>query len=86
MSVTIRYFLLLYDRERDDLVEVLEFDDADEAAVAYERAEQRIRSGQERLDALLVGADSLETVKVTHSNYFPGGSKRRVEQLLSGVF
>lgn len=61
------------------------FDDAGEAASVYEVVEREIRSGQSQLDAVLVGSDSLETIKVTHSNYFSGSARRRVEELLSGV-
>ena len=49
--------------------EVEEFDDYDAAVAAYDDIEKRMR-GRRDLDIVLLGADSLETVKKTHSSYF----------------
>lgn len=37
----------------------------------------------EKLDVVLLSADSLETIKQTHSSYFNGGT-HRLEELLPG--
>ena len=64
------HFLLIYDRLRGSLVEdPHEFSDAAEAAQAYELAESKHR-GDRDLEIVLIGADSLDTVKQTHRNYF----------------
>ncbi len=69
MSVDdIRHFLVVYDVNVGD-AEVKEFDDYDTAVAAYDEIEQRMR-GRRDLDIVLLGADSLETVKKTHSSYF----------------
>lgn len=49
---------------------VIEFDTDYEAAQdAYQEAEQEAR-GRRDLDVVLLSADSLETIKLTHSSYF----------------
>lgn len=79
---TIKHFLLVFDRESDTLLVERDLgSDADTATVAYEDAEAEFRD-RPRVDVLLVGSDSIETVKVTHSTYFPGSRKRSVESLL----
>lgn len=78
----IRHFLLVYNRSRD-LLDVHEFEDGEEAISAYDAVEREISESPERIDAVLVGAESLESVKVTHSTWFPGGSKSLLESLLA---
>ncbi len=69
MSVDdIRHFLVVYDVKVGQ-AEVDEFDDYDVAVAAYEDLEARMR-GRKDLDIVLLGADSLDTVKKTHSSYF----------------
>jgi hypothetical protein len=49
---------------------VVEFGtDYDAAQHAYQEAEQQAR-GRQDLDVVLLSADSLETIKLTHSSYF----------------
>lgn len=65
----IKHFLVTRDtaRRRTD---VEEFDtDYDAAQRAYQEAELRAR-GRQDLDVVLLSADSLETIKRTHSSYF----------------
>lgn len=51
-------------------IEVREFgSDMDEALAAYAAAEESTKDDPDK-DVVLVGADSLETVKRTHSSYF----------------
>ncbi len=69
-NVTLLHFLLIYDRRRGSLAEdPREFSDAAAAAHAYERAEWEHR-GNRDLEIVLIGADSLDTVRQTHRNYF----------------
>ena len=65
----LRHFLLVFDIDRQELLRCDEFDDPREAAAAYEGAERRHQSDR-RLEIVLVGADSIDTIKRTHSNYF----------------
>jgi len=63
------HFLLTYDRAKQVLVSVVEFDRRQEAVAELERLE-REHAGDEQTEIVLLGADSLETIKLTHANYF----------------
>lgn len=78
----IKHFLLVFDHETDTLLVQREFGtDADTATQAYAEAEAQYRD-RALVDIVLVGSDSIETVKVTHSTYFPGSKKKSVSTLL----
>lgn len=65
----IRQFLLIMD-VREGLTEVRDLGTDYAAAVAaYEAAEAEHR-GDSNYDIVLVGSDSLKTVKLTHGSYF----------------
>lgn len=84
MSV-IQHFLLVFDHRRDELVDQLYFgDDARAATVKYGELEKQFRDDA-AIDIVLVGSDSIETVKVTHANYFSGMSKQKVDSALEGL-
>lgn len=82
------HFLLIYDRRRGQLIEApREFSDAAEAASAYAELEEQHRDDQ-HLEIVLVGSDSLDTIRRTHGNYFDddGGlaSRRFVREIAAG--
>ena len=65
----IKHFLVTRDVTKRETT-VVEFGTDYEAAQdAYQAAEQKAR-GHSDLDVVLLGADSLETIKRTHSSYF----------------
>jgi hypothetical protein len=65
----IRHYLIVYDIPTSK-AKVRDFGtDYDAALTAYGEIEGEMRD-REDLDIVLVGADSLETVKRTHSSYF----------------
>lgn len=68
-STPIRHFLLVYDRRAGRLAEQREFADASEAAQAYASLEA-LHRGAADTEVVLLGADSLDTLKQTHSHYF----------------
>lgn len=71
MSDTIKHFLLTFDIGRQT-ADVREFGDDYEAALAaYDEAEDRVQFDPQ-VEVVLLGADSLETLKKTHSSYFMG--------------
>jgi hypothetical protein len=75
----IRHFLVVYDIARRQ-TDVRHFGtDYDAAQRAYADLEWETRTNA-NVDAVLLSADSLETVKRTHSSYF--GSRQRFERLL----
>jgi len=65
----LRHFLIVFDHCSGELVSREEYEDAGEAIVAYARKE-REHEGQQDLEIVLIGSDSLETVQRTHANYF----------------
>ncbi len=76
------HFLLVYDREEDVLVSREEFRDSNVATAAHEAAEQEAFLSGRRIDIALVGSDSLDTMRVTHSNNSSGNAVRGVEEAL----
>jgi len=75
--MAMRYFLLIYNRAHQHLQTVQEFGDRDEAGRAYV-ATERAAQADAGLEIVLIGADSLDTIRRTHGQYFdaaPGRSK-----------
>lgn len=82
--MNIKHFLLVFDRQVGHLIEQRDFGaDMDAAIAEYQRIE-RERFGDSRYDIVLVGSDSIETVKVTHASYFRTGIES-AEQYLRSV-
>jgi hypothetical protein len=78
----IQHFLVIFD-PAGGKTEVQRFGaDYDTAQAAYAEAE-RVNGVEGTLDIVLLSADSLETIKQTHSSYFKGGANR-LEELLPG--
>ena len=69
-SRKIKHFLLVFDHDKDELVHEREFGtDIDSALEAY-RAMEDLNKGNTRVEIVLIGSDSLSTVKKTHANYY----------------
>lgn len=78
----INNFLLVFDHSKNELKVCEEFGtDTERATLAYADMERRYRETH-FMDIVLVGSDSIETVKVTHSTYFKNGSRALVERSL----
>jgi hypothetical protein len=76
----IKHFLVIYDPQAGK-TRVRRFGtDYEAARIAYARAEQKNGLSEKR-DIVLLSADSLKTIKQTHSSYFGGGSTQ-IEELL----
>lgn len=72
-----KYFILVYDMSLRH-VDVLDFDgDMERANAEYARIEEE-HSASGTYEVVLVGADSIETIKRTHSPYFSTGSAAQV--------
>jgi hypothetical protein len=66
------HFLIVFDHSRGALhQDVAMFQDPAEALQAYGDAEQRL-AGEVHIEVVLIGSDSLDTVRRTHANYFDG--------------
>jgi hypothetical protein len=66
------HFLLIYNVDEHELIAADDLGrDTDAAVEKYAACEREYRD-QPGIEIVLIGADSLDTVKQTHSHYFPG--------------
>ena len=71
MIPPILHFLIVFDHRTQESIELHEFDeDIDAALAAYAEKEERF-CGDRSVEVVLLGSDSLESVKETHSLCFP---------------
>jgi hypothetical protein len=84
MTKGIQHFLIVFDHVIGRLLEpVTEFgEDGERAVAAYTAKEQELRD-RRMVEIVLIGSDSLETVKLTHANYFDGSVA--VSKYLAGL-
>jgi len=71
--VAVIHFLLVYDLKLQRLIDTREYRNAEEATLAYSALEAMHR-GDNDLEIVLIGADSIETVMQTHGQYFAAGA------------
>lgn len=72
MDQKIQHFLLIFDHEQGQLLNWVEFGADSDAAVAAYADSEREYQNHPRIEIVLIGSDSFETVKATHANYFDG--------------
>lgn len=83
MGGRLRHYLLVFDhRDRRLVGEPAEFHTVDEAVRAYAAAEREYDS-DDRVEVVLIGSDSLDTVAKTHPNFF--GASSPMDRLLRAV-
>lgn len=83
MTQKIQHFLLIFDHDQGTLLGMREFgEDSDAAVAAYAESERAYESAP-RVEIVLIGSDSLETVRLTHANYFDGTVA--VSKYLTGI-
>lgn len=69
-SSSIHHFLLVFDHAAGQLIEQVNFGtDGPKAVKEYAAKEAEYRDRKD-IEIVLVGSDSIETVKMTHANYF----------------
>ncbi|HTZ42407.1 MAG TPA: hypothetical protein VMB79_00960 [Jatrophihabitans sp.] len=79
----IKHFLLVFDHEQERLIDQRSFgDDSTSALAAYAITEEKYRDNV-MIDIVLIGSDSIETVRLTHANYFDGSVA--VSKYLAGI-
>ena len=83
MSKHIEHFLIVFDHAAGKLEDVIPFGTDGDAAVAAYSAKEKELQGRDMMEIVLVGSDSLDTVKLTHANYFDGSVA--VSKYLLGV-
>lgn len=62
-------YLLVFDNARERLVSLTRFTDPEVALTAYAAAEDAA-GGNYDLEVVLLGSDSVDTLRRTHGNYF----------------
>lgn len=68
----LNHYLLVFDHVQGELVDLIEFGpDTRRALHTYAETERKYEK-DDLIEVVLLGSDSLETVKVTHANYFNG--------------
>lgn len=79
----IQHFLLVFDHAQERLIDEQHFGENSTAALAaYALTEEDYRENP-RIDIVLIGSDSIETVRITHANYFDGSVA--VSKYLAGI-
>lgn len=66
-------YLIVYDRASGRQISLEEFGDNSDAAISRYQDLEQANAGNPRMDVVLIGSDSLETVRVTHASYFAEG-------------
>lgn len=70
--MALRHFLLIYNIREQRIEDLEQFgEDAGAAAERYAELEGEHR-GSADYEIVLIGADSIETIRTTHSHYFDG--------------
>jgi hypothetical protein len=82
--VPLIHYLLIYNMDLGRLVETHEFTDAAAAAARYAELE-RMYAGRSAFEIVLVGADSIDTIKRTHGQYFADDAAAQASPYLTGV-
>jgi hypothetical protein len=73
-----KHFLIQYDRTEHQLARCEEFLDSDAAYSAYSALEKE-HLADDRYEIVLLGANSLDVLKITHAHYFtPNGDLERL--------
>ena len=76
-------FLIAFDHDARKQISLEKFRDNDRALKAYCEREEQYRDNP-RVEVVLLGADSIEAIKVTHSNYFEDRVDA-IDNLLAGL-
>jgi hypothetical protein len=80
--MSVIHYLLIYDLRAGRLLETRAFESADEASAAYSKAERQ-HLDQPDIEIVLIGADSLDTIRRTHGHYFAtGGPEIKLPELV----
>lgn len=75
-------FVIVFDRPRGDILELLEFAESErEAAFEQLFALERRYETQSDIEVVMLGSDSLATVKRTHTRYFKDELRKRIAAL-----
>ncbi|MCY3584843.1 MAG: hypothetical protein OXG76_04005 [Acidimicrobiaceae bacterium] len=66
------HFLIVYDHQERRQLDLKTYDDSRSAVAAYNATEQAYED-RPRVEVVLLGADSEDTIRITHPVYFQSG-------------
>ncbi len=78
MTNQIQHFLLVFDHALGKLIDEKHFGADSDRALAEYSAKEREHKDEDLIEIVLIGSDSIDTVRLTHANYYDGsvtGSK-----------
>ncbi len=81
----INNYLIVYDRASGRQVSLAEFGADSDSAIARYRELERDNVRNRHMDIVLVGADSIDSIRITHASYFTEGvaTLQQIEEYLS---
>jgi hypothetical protein len=79
----IQHFLLVFDHVKGQLIQEEHFQEDGPAALEAYAAKEQEHSGDRNIEIVLVGSDSIDTVRLTHANYYDGSVT--VSKYLAGI-
>lgn len=75
-------FVIVFDRPTGDILEMVEFNGSDRGRAMAELFDRENKyKHQPSVEVVMLGADSLETLKRTHMRYFKGEIQKRIATL-----
>jgi len=85
MSGITVHFLLVYSYEQQKLLKCESFTESKKATAAYAEIEREYKDRSDEFEIVLVGADSIETIRKTHGHYFVQATDVMFEDFLVAV-
>ena len=86
MTRSLNHFLLVFDHRLGKLTDLYKFGtDAKSALAEYSRLEREHLGSADAIEIVLIGSDSLDSVKVTHANYFDGTVSASKSKYFAGI-
>lgn len=83
MTSKINHFLLVFDHKIGKLVTEQHFGTDGKTALTAYSAMEKDHQDNNMIEIVLIGSDSIETVKLTHANYYNGSVA--VSKYLAGI-
>lgn len=80
-----QWFLFIYDRHTDQLRELIKYGTNHGAALQAYSAVELQYLDKPWMDIVLIGAESLDTIRATHSTYFDDGARALIEKSFTRV-
>lgn len=83
MANKIKHFLLVFDHDLGRLIDEEHFGSDSDSALAQYAAKELKHRTDDLIEIVLIGSDSIDTVRLTHANYYDGSVA--VSKYLAGI-